>query len=231
MQVIAFDGQSAWFCAIALWATGGGFVAIALLATVALRRRTPLPLSVWGWAAAAAVGLLSGPVIVLAMAMNLLDAHGLTGFFNPQRDGQPLLHQHLFWFYGHPLVYLLILPAYGLAGDILARHGRGHVGYKTAAGCIVAVSVLGFGVWAHHMYQSGLDPSGALVFSASTMLISVPSAILVVTWLSTIAKGTHSFTPSAIAAGFQRVPHQRFDVFLPQTVFATNVREADMIRQ
>ncbi len=189
LQTVAFDGQTAWFTAVALWAIGGGLVATSLLATVALRRRHVVALSVWGWAAAAAVGLLAGPVIVLAMVMNLLDAHDVTGFFDPTRGGQPLLHQHLFWFYGHPLVYLLILPAYGIASDILARHGRGYFGYKTAAGCIVAVSVLGFGVSAHHMYQSGLDPSGALVFSATTMLIGTPSAILVVTWLGTIRQG------------------------------------------
>jgi heme/copper-type cytochrome/quinol oxidase subunit 1 len=188
LQHVAFDGQTAWFTAVAMWAIAGCFAGASILGTVIGRRRGGEILSVWGWGSAAAVGLLAGPVMVLAMLMNLGDAHGLTGFFNPAKGGQPLLHQHLFWFYGHPLVYLMILPAYGIAGDILARYGGGAVGRRAQQASIVAVSILGFGVWAHHMYQSGLDPSGALVFSAATMLIGTPSAVLVICWIATIAK-------------------------------------------
>ncbi|MEL7238481.1 MAG: cbb3-type cytochrome c oxidase subunit I, partial [Planctomycetota bacterium] len=171
LQIVVFEGQTAWFFVVGWLATGGMLAAASLLTTVVTRRRPGrLPLAVWGWATAAAVGLLASPVIVLAMTMNLLDSHGLTEFFHA--DGQPLLHQHLFWFYGHPLVYLMILPAFGLVTDTLARASRqpagGAWGYRMMAGSTVAIGGLGFAVWAHHMFQSGLNPSAALVFSAAT---------------------------------------------------------------
>ncbi len=205
MQRVAFDGQTAWFCAVALWATSGCAVAVSLLTSIALRSRPGRVASaVWGWGAAAAVGLLAGPVIVVAMLANLLDAHRLTAFFLADQSGQPLLYQHLFWFYGHPLVYLMILPAYGLATDALARTHRLDYrlapGHRLAAACIVTVATLGFGVWAHHMFQSGLDPKSALVFSAASILIAAPSATLVVIWIRLLARRTLKPTASTWAA-------------------------------
>ena len=132
------------------------------------------------------MGLLAGPVLVVAMTLQLLDAHEISEFFSKQ----PLLYQHLFWFYAHPLVYLIILPAYGIVSDALSRDtGRGETGafaYWPAALSLVVVSILGFFVWAHHMFQSGLDPSAALVFSAASILVATPSSVLVVHWIGTL---------------------------------------------
>ena len=202
LQFVVIDGQTAWFAAVGIWGISGIAAGIPLLATVATRPgRGPLPLAVWGWSAAAGVAILAGPVLVVAMATNALDAHGLTGFFAPERGGSPLLHQHLFWFYAHPLVYLMILPAYGLVGDALAAAcGGGHYLRRTAAICIVAVAVLGFGVWAHHMFQSGLDPAGALAFSAASVLVALPSAVLVVSWLGTLWLGRFDGSAAGWAA-------------------------------
>ncbi len=194
LQFVAFDGQTAWFTAVGIWAIAGILASIPILATVATRPgHHRLPLAVWGWSGAAAIGLLAGPVLLVAMAANLLDAHNLTAFFDASRGGQPLLHQHLFWFYAHPLVYLMILPAYGIVSDALAsatgRNVRDAWGYRSAAASIVVISLLGFAVWAHHMFQSGLDPSSALVFSAASILIATPTALLTLHWIATLWTG------------------------------------------
>src|ERR671939_1190052 len=149
-----------------------------------------LPLSIWALFVTAILVLLAMPVLSGALIMLLFDQTIGTHFFLPPKGGQPLLWQHLFWFFGHPEVYILILPAMGMASDIIANGSRKPIfGYTSMVLAILAIGVLGWGVWGHHMFMSGMNPTLGTGFMISTLLISVPSAIKVFNWLGTIWQG------------------------------------------
>ena len=153
-----------------------------------------LPLSIWSLFITAILVLLAMPVLSGAIIMLLFDQTIGTHFFLPPKGGQPLLWQHLFWFFGHPEVYILILPAMGMASDIIANGSRKPIfGYVSMVLALLGIGVLGWGVWGHHMFMSGMNPTLGTGFMISTLLISVPSAIKVFNWMGTMWRGNIQF--------------------------------------
>jgi cytochrome c oxidase subunit 1 len=163
-----------------------------------------LPLSIWALFITAILVLLAIPVLSGALIMLLFDQTLGTHFFDVSEGGQPLLWQHLFWFFGHPEVYILILPAMGMVSDIIANGSRKPIfGYHSMVLAIGAIAFLGWIVWGHHMFQSGMNPMLGTTFMISTMVIAVPSAIKTFNWLGTLWRGNiHLHTPMLNAVAF-----------------------------
>ncbi len=153
-----------------------------------------MPLSVWALFITAILGLLALPVLSGAVIMLLFDQTIGTHFFDPVVGGQALLWQHLFWFFGHPEVYILILPAMGMVSDIIANGSRKPIfGYHSMVFAIVAIAFLGWLVWGHHMFMSGMNPTLGSSFMVSTLIIAVPSAIKTFNWMGTMWRGNLRF--------------------------------------
>ncbi len=173
-----------------------------------------MPLSVWGIFVATILGLLAFPALLVAAIMMLLDRTIDTSFFMPAllsmgealdtEGGSPILFQHLFWFFGHPEVYIVALPAFGIVSDLLSTHSRKNIfGYRMMVWAIVAIGVLSFIVWAHHMYVSGMNPYFGFFFATTTLIIAVPTAIKVYNWVLTLWRGDlHFNVPMIWATGF-----------------------------
>ncbi len=173
-----------------------------------------MPLSVWGIFMATVLGLLAFPALLVSAVMMLFDLNLGTSFFMPvilsmgnQLDyegGSPLLFQHLFWFFGHPEVYIVALPAFGIVSDLLSVHARKNIfGYRMMVWAIIAIGGLSFVVWAHHMYVSGMNPYFGFFFATTTLIIAVPTAIKVYNWVLTLWRGDiHLTTPMLFAIGF-----------------------------
>jgi cytochrome c oxidase subunit 1 len=163
-----------------------------------------LPLTIWALFITAILLLLALPVLSAALVMLLFDRTLGTSFFLPEGGGQPLLWQHLFWFFGHPEVYILVLPAMGITSDILSTFSRKPIfGYKAMVFSMLALAVLSWLVWGHHMFQSGMNPMLGTAFMLSTMVIAVPSAIKTFNWLGTLWGGNIRLaTPMLFALGF-----------------------------
>jgi len=163
-----------------------------------------MPLSVWSLFITAILAVLALPVLQGAAIMLLFDQTIGTHFFDPGAGGQPLLWQHLFWFFGHPEVYILILPAMGMVSDIIANGSRKPIfGYHSMVFAIIGIAFLGWIVWGHHMFMSGMNPTLGSTFMVSTLLIAVPSAIKVFNWLGTMWRGNLRFhVPMLNAIGF-----------------------------
>jgi cytochrome c oxidase subunit 1 len=154
-----------------------------------------LPLSIWALFITAILVLLAIPILSGALIMLLFDQTLGTHFFLPREGGQPLLWQHLFWFFGHPEVYILILPAMGFVSDIIANGARKPIfGYHSMVYAIIAIGFLGWIVWGHHMFQSGMNPTLGTTFMVATMFIAVPSAIKTFNWMGTLWRGNIKFT-------------------------------------
>ena len=195
-------GQSAW--AIGLFVNGLASIAGAFnYITTIVNMRCPgmtmfrLPLAIWSLFVTAFLLLLAVPVLSAAGAMVWLDLNMGTTFFSGRNGtgGDPLLYQHLFWFFGHPEVYIMILPAMGLVSEIMPVFARKPIfGYRAMVFSMVAIGFLGFIVWGHHMFVSGMNLVASAVFSFSTMVIAVPSAIKTFNWMGTIWKGSIRFT-------------------------------------
>jgi cytochrome c oxidase subunit I len=173
-----------------------------------------MPLSVWGIFVATILALLAFPALFVASVMMLLDRVLGTSFFMPAlvsqgqllgyNGGSPILFQHLFWFFGHPEVYIVALPAFGIVSDLIATHARKNIfGYRMMVWAIVIIGGLSFIVWAHHMYVSGMNPYFGFFFATSTLIIAVPTAIKVYNWVLTLWKGNIHFTvPMLFAIAF-----------------------------
>jgi cytochrome c oxidase subunit 1 len=173
-----------------------------------------MPLSVWGIFTATVLGLLAFPALLVSGVMMTFDRLLGTSFFMPaivsmgeQLDyagGSPVLFQHLFWFFGHPEVYIVALPAFGLVSDLLSTHARKNIfGYRMMVWAIVAIGGLSFVVWAHHMYVSGMNPYFGFFFATTTLIIAVPTAIKVYNWTLTLWRGNiHLRVPMLFAIGF-----------------------------
>jgi len=163
-----------------------------------------MPLTVWSLFITAILLLLALPVLTAALAMLLFDRMAGTSFFLPEGGGEPLLWQHMFWFFGHPEVYILVLPAMGITSDLLSTFSRKPIfGYHAMTFSMIAIAFLSWIVWGHHMFVSGMNPLLGTAFMMTTMVIAVPSAIKVFNWLGTLWGGSIRLTvPMLFALGF-----------------------------
>jgi cytochrome c oxidase subunit 1 len=174
-----------------------------------------LPLTVWGIFTATVMALLAFPALFVACVMMLLDRVVGSSFFMPaivemgvtplpHDGGSPIMFQHLFWFFGHPEVYIVALPAFGIVSDLIATHARKNIfGYRMMVWAIIAIGALSFVVWAHHMYVSGMHPYFGFFFATTTLVIAIPTAIKVYNWVLTLWRGDiHLTLPMLFALGF-----------------------------
>jgi cytochrome c oxidase subunit 1 len=221
LKIVAFDGQSCWLVSLFVLGFSSVLMAVNFLTTI-IRLRCPgmtmfrLPLGVWSLFFTALIVLLATPVLNAVLLMNLLDHLRITSFFEPTNwidngrvgdnsgGGFAMIFPHLFWFYAHPAVYIMILPAMGFVSDILAVFSRKPVfGYQAMIWSSGAIAFLGFIVWGHHLFQTGMNPALGTTFAVSTMMIAVPSGVKVFNWLGTLWGGNiHLTTPMLNAVAF-----------------------------
>jgi len=202
-------GQNLWIISLIILGISSLMGSINYITTV-VNMRAPgmtyfrMPLVIWSLFITAILLLLALPVLTAALAMLLFDRLFGTSFFIPEGGGEPLLWQHLFWFFGHPEVYVLVLPAMGVTSDILSTFSRKPIfGYHAMAFSMIAIAFLSWVVWGHHMFISGMNPVMGTAFMMSTMVIAVPSAIKTFNWLGTLWGGSIRFTsPMLFALGF-----------------------------
>jgi cytochrome c oxidase subunit 1 len=155
---------------------------------------TRLPLFLWSTYAASLIMLLGTPVVAIALALAAAERLFGLGIFDPERGGDPVLFQHLFWFYSHPAVYIMILPAFGVISELVTCFSRKRIfGYKWVAFSSLAIATIGFLVWGHHLFVSGQSVYSGMVFSFLSFLVGIPSAIKVFNWTATLYKGSVSF--------------------------------------
>jgi cytochrome c oxidase subunit I len=163
-----------------------------------------LPLFVWAHYATSLIQILGTPVLAISLVLVALERVFHLGIFNPALGGDPLLFQHLFWFYSHPAVYIMILPGMGIVSEIVCCFARKRIfGYKAMAMALLGIAVVGFLVWAHHMFVAGISLYAAMIFSLLSYFVAVPSAIKVFNWTATMYKGSITYqTPMLYAFGF-----------------------------
>jgi cytochrome c oxidase subunit I len=212
-------GADLWLVSMAMFIVSSLLGGLNYIATILNMRTkgmtmTRLPLTIWGLFFTAILGVLSFPVLLSGAVLLLFDRNLGTSFYLsdiyvkghilPNEGGSPILYQHLFWFLGHPEVYIIILPAMGMVSEIMSVNSRKPIfGYMAMIGSLFAICILAFLVWAHHMFVSGLNPFLGSVFVLLTLLIAIPSAIKVFNWLTTIWRGNIRFTPAMLfAIGF-----------------------------
>jgi cytochrome c oxidase subunit 1 len=183
--------------------------AINIITTV-LNMRAPgmtlmkMPMFCWTWLITAYLLIAVMPVLAGAITMILTDRHFGTSFFNAAGGGDPVMYQHIFWFFGHPEVYIMILPAFGIVSEIIPTFSRKRLfGYSSMVYATSAIALLSFIVWAHHMFTTGMPVTGQLFFMYATMLIAVPTGVKIFNWIATMWRGSLSFeAPMLFAIGF-----------------------------
>jgi cytochrome c oxidase subunit I len=207
----AFSNTRVIEAGIAIFIAGFSSILTGLNFVVTIHRmRAPgmtwsrLPLFIWAHYATSIIQLLGTPVLAITLLLVVFERAFNLGIFDPTRGGDPLLFQHLFWFYSHPAVYIMILPAMAVESEIVACFTRKRIfGYNFVAMSSIAIAVFGFLVWAHHMFVAGISLYSALIFSILSYMVAVPSAIKVFNWTATMYRGSISFTtPMLYAFGF-----------------------------
>nr|WP_199044542.1 cytochrome c oxidase subunit I [Dyella sp. ASV24] len=208
---LSLQGDSVAYLVFAVHLMGISSImgAINIIATI-LNMRAPgmdllkMPVFVWSWLITAFLLIAVMPVLAGAVTMLLTDKYFGTSFFNAAGGGDPILFQHIFWFFGHPEVYIMILPAFGLVSEIIPTFARKPIfGYKAMVFAIASIAFLSFIVWAHHMFAVGLPLGGEIFFMYATMLIAVPTGVKVFNWVSTMWGGSMTFeTPMLFAVAF-----------------------------
>ena len=207
-------GMTMWLLSIAIFIASallGGINYIVTIINLRTKgmRMTRLPLSIWTFFVTAILGLLSFPVLLSSAVLLIMDRHMGTSFFLSdittsngaldQTGGSPVLFEHLFWFLGHPEVYIILLPALGISSEVIATNSRKPIfGYRAMIGSILAIGFLSFIVWGHHMFLTGMNPFLGGVFVFTTLLIAIPSAVKVFNYLTTLWKGNLVFTPAML---------------------------------
>ena len=202
-------GELIWILSVLLLGTSSILGGINFATTILKMRRPGLglnqmPLFCWAMLATSGMIILSTPVLAGALILLSFDLMVGTSFFNPTGGGNPIVYQHLFWFYSHPAVYIMILPIFGMISEILPVHARKPIfGYKAIAYSSLAITVLSLIVWAHHMFTSGTPPWLRMFFIIATMVIAVPTGIKVFSWIATLWGGRFRLTSALLfAAGF-----------------------------
>jgi cytochrome c oxidase subunit 1 len=209
-------GMTLWLISMVLFIASSLLGSINYVCTILnLRTKgmsmTKLPLTIWAFFVTAILGILSFPVLVSAVLLLVFDRSMGTSFYLsdifiggqalPQSGGSPILYQHLFWFLGHPEVYIVLLPALGLASEVIATNARKPIfGYKAMIGSLLVIGFLSFIVWGHHMFITGMNPFIGSVFVFTTLLIAIPSAVKVFNYIATLWKGNIVFTPAMLFA-------------------------------
>ncbi|NES84282.1 MAG: cytochrome c oxidase subunit I [Moorea sp. SIO2B7] len=197
-------GQEIWIMSLLIVGTSSILGAINFLTTM-LKMRIPdmdihsMPLFCWSMLATSGLILLSTPVLAAALILLSFDLIAGTNFFNPMGGGDPIVYQHMFWFYSHPAVYIMVLPFFGVISEVLPVHARKPIfGYRAIAYSSMAIAFLGLIVWAHHMFTSGTPGWLRMFFMAATMLIAVPTGIKVFSWCATLWNGKISLNSSML---------------------------------
>ena len=200
-----------------IWATAGAFIlgfssiltGINFIVTVHKMRTKgmtwfKMPLMVWALYSTAIIQILATPVLAITLLLLGMERFFQIGIFDPSLGGDPVLFQHFFWFYSHPAVYIMILPAFGIMSELITVHSRKRIfGYKAIAYSSVAIAVISFLVWGHHMFASGQSPLASTLFSFLTFLVAIPTAIKVFSWVATLYKGSIELnTPMIYALSF-----------------------------
>lgn len=209
-------GMTLWLASMAIFIASSLIGSLNYIVTVLnLRTKgmsmTRMPLTIWAFFVTAILGVLSFPVLFSAALLLMMDRLAGTSFFLSDiivggemltnHGGSPILYQHLFWFLGHPEVYIVLLPALGLSSEIISTNSRKPIfGYRAMIGSILAIGFLSFIVWAHHMFVTGMNPFLGSVFVFTTLLIAIPSAVKVFNYLTTLWRGSIVFTPAMLFA-------------------------------
>lgn len=206
-----YSNSNVMLTAVGIFITGFSSILTGLNFLVTIHKmRAPgmtwfrLPLFIWAHYATSLIMILGTPVVAIAILLVGLERLFHIGIFDPKLGGDPLLFQHLFWFYSHPAVYIMILPAMGVINEVITCFARRRIfGYHFIAFSSIAIATLGFLVWGHHMFTSGQSVYAGMVFSALTMLVAIPSAVKVFNWTATLYKGSVSYqAPMLYALGF-----------------------------
>lgn len=201
-------GQTFWILAIVLVGTSSILGAVNFLITI-YKLKIPnmrwdqVPLFCWAMVATSFLALFSTPVLAAGLILLLFDINFGTGFFRPEMGGNVVVYQHLFWFYSHPAVYLMILPIFGIMSEIISTHARKPIfGYKAIAYSSLAICFVGLFVWVHHMFTSGTPPWMRMFFTISTLIVAVPTGVKIFGWVATLWGGKIRFTtPMLFAIG------------------------------
>jgi len=204
--ITANTAQTMWILSIVLVGTSSILGALNFIVTIVKMRRPglqwgQLPLFVWAMMATSVLALVSTPVLAAGLILLLFDINFGTGFFRPELGGDVVLYQHLFWFYSHPAVYLMILPIFGIMSEVIPPHARRPIfGYQAIAYSSLAICIVGLFVWVHHMFTSGTPAWMRMFFTISTLIVAVPTGVKIFSWVATLWGGKIRFTSAMLFA-------------------------------
>jgi cytochrome c oxidase subunit 1 len=204
--ITANTAQTLWCLSLVVAGTSSIMGAVNFVVTIVKMRRPGLgwnqmPLFVWSMFATSILALLSTPVLAVALLLLIFDINFGTGFFRPEMGGDVVIYQHLFWFYSHPAVYLMILPIFGILSEVIPPHARRPIfGYQAIAYSSLAICFLGLFVWVHHMFTSGTPAWMRIFFTVSTMIVAVPTGVKIFSWVATLWGGKIRYTSAMLFA-------------------------------